>query len=179
MGRPRLTGLLAAALLVACSEPVGFVAPGEPGTPPPSEAVVVRGNLEYRAVLLAAGSSGVNARVSLTNRGNETRRIVFPHECGALLRAYHERGGLAWDQAEGKIQCVLRPFEVELGPGESWVFRPGAGALAILGVSTPNGRFRMAAYLAPAGQDEVELHLGGVVLEAPEIQPSEAAANAP
>lgn len=158
----------AAALLAGCSEPVGFVAPD--GEAPPREAVVVRGDIEYRAVLVTARLDGVDAQVTLTNRGRETRTLVFPHTCGALLRAYHARGGrLAWDQAEGKIQCAIRPFEVALAPGESRVFRPGAGALAVLGLATPSGRFEIAAYLTPDGEDEVELHLGEVELEAPEF----------
>ena len=166
-GRALCGGLFAAALLAACADPVHFVAPdGEPA--PPREAVLVRGDIEYRAVLVTARLDGVDAIVTLTNRGRETRRLVFPHTCGALLRAYHARGGrLAWDQAEGKIQCGVRPFEVALGPGESRDFRPGAGALAILGLSAPSGRFAIAAYLTPAGEAEVELPLGEVELEAP------------
>lgn len=156
-------------VLAACAEPVDFVAPDGPAPPPPP-AVLVRGDVEYRAVVVTARADGVDAAVTVTNRGRETRRLVFPHTCGALLRAYHARGGwLAWDQAEGKIQCGVGPVEVALAPGESRDFRPGAGALAILGLSAPSGRFAIAAYLTPAGEPEVELPLGEVELKAPSL----------
>lgn len=160
-------GLLIAA---ACGSPAGFVEPEDGGSQPPPGSTVVRGDVEYRAVFVTARADGVDAVVTVSNRGSVPRTLVFPHTCGALLRAYFALGGrLAWDQADGKLQCDLRPYEVPLAPGETRTFRPGAGSLAVLGLSGLETRYAFTTYLEPAGEAEVELPLGEVALERPDL----------
>lgn len=152
--------------VLACSS-----GPSDPGTRPPGggppAGAVTRDGIEYAADVLVMESFPVQlaARVTLTNRTDAPRTVVFADGCVVLMRAYRD-GERVWDQAED-VACTMATVPVELAPGASETVGSGSiGAYEILDDEWPDGEYRIGVYLRPVG-DEVEIDAGTADLAVP------------
>ena len=150
---------------------------GEQSTPTPPDrsggslsGSVVRDGIEYRADVLVMESFPVqlSGRAIVRNASGEPRTVTFPDGCVALLRAYRAEGvGPVWDQAAG-LACTMALVPVELDPGEEReIPTPTASAYEILGAELPDGDYRIAVYLRPIDEGEVEIFAGTTDLAIP------------
>lgn len=155
-------------LTVACSDPVGFVAPGGPVDASPRVSEIRRGPLLYRALLETVREDAVAARVEIVNEGPAPWTLRFPDTCVAMLRAYFvPQGSRAWDHRDAKTHCRDRLREIEIAPGDTVIADPRVASIAVLGDGLPEGSYRFTTYLIPIGEPEVELPLGEVRLTLP------------
>jgi hypothetical protein len=155
--RTRALGVLpivALAIALACND-----GPAAPSTDPPGVPIgsgsTMHGGVEYEATLRVMESFPVQiaADVTVTNRGDEPVRIVFPDGCVALLRAFTVDGeDPVWDQNRD-VACTLALVTVDLEPGASTSYTtPTSSARDILGDTLPDGNYRITVYLRPDGE---------------------------
>jgi hypothetical protein len=161
--------LLALFVSATCAEDSTPTPPdGRPDASPSRS--VVRDGIQYRAELLVMESFPVQlaGRVTIRNRSTESRTVTFPDGCVALLRAYRLEGGEpVWDQAGG-VGCTMALVPVVLGPGdEREIAAPTVSASEILGSELPDADYRIAIYLSPMEDTEVEIEAGTTQLAIP------------
>ncbi len=161
---------VAIAATVACSGANPPTSDGErPGNGSPRVGVVVHDGIEYRADVAVMESFPVQlaGQLTMTNRSGDSRTVIFPDGCVALLRAYRPgETRPVWDQADD-LACTMAVVPVELDPGASHEVRtPTVSASEILDDGLPDGEYRITVHLRPDG-DDVEIDAGTTDLAIP------------
>lgn len=137
--------------------------PDRSGTPAGVEDLVLAADVAVME------SFPVQLRGSLTVRNPTDEPVRFEvGGCPAFLRAYRSAdGGPVWDQGNGAV-CIAIVRTIMLEPGGAEIFQTAtAGAGEILGDDLPDGKYRVAVYLALAGGGEREAEAGEVDLAIP------------
>ena len=144
----RAVARLGVVALTACSEdPVG-------GT---------QHDFAYRVQMDIAESFPVQIglRVEVENIGDETATVSFNDGCVVLMRVY-DGDEEVWDLGH-TVACAAVIVDVTLDPGQIETFEIGLiSAAEILGDTLPDGEYRVAAYVRPG--KELELDAGTVNL---------------
>lgn len=136
--------------------------------------------IEIKGSLIFERGDAITAQVVLSNPSLEPQRLTFPDTCVILLRAYFiPNDRRAWDQLDGKKNCQEQDVEVVIDPGGERPFEESISSLGILGLTLPEGPYRIAAYLRPLGEEEVEVDLGPTNLERPTPRTSRSASSDP